>query len=244
MSIKDRFVEWTNREGMVYSLAMFFMFKAESTMCSIRYALHKKKAIDDYFRSNSVRKIHLGAGTTKLPGFLNSDLFGEIPIDITRPLPFKNGSVDLLYSNHVVEHIHNKEFKRFLKESVRVLKKGGVQIIATPGLEKLVRTMYCDKSKESINSKKLLLESHRKFNFNRELTPASFLNNFMHINYGHKYLYDLECIKSLALEAGYGSVERSDEMITEDETINQHFAYKTKVGPQYPFETEVFILRK
>ena len=52
-------------------------------------------------------------------------------IDInTTPLPYKNESMDVVIASHVIEHLSNIEFS--LKEMDRVLKEGGIILIATP----------------------------------------------------------------------------------------------------------------
>lgn len=52
-------------------------------------------------------------------------------IDInTTPLPYPDGNFDVVIASHVIEHLSNIDF--CLKEMDRVLKKGGILLIATP----------------------------------------------------------------------------------------------------------------
>ncbi len=47
-----------------------------------------------------------------------------------KSLPFKDKTFDVVVGSHVIEHLKNREFA--LKEMLRVLKKGGLLIIAVP----------------------------------------------------------------------------------------------------------------
>ena len=55
--------------------------------------------------------------------------------DITKRLPFKDGTFDLIISKDVVEHIIDHE--KFFAEQKRILKKEGTIIVMTPNAEKM-----------------------------------------------------------------------------------------------------------
>ncbi len=57
-------------------------------------------------------KLHVGCGNNRLPGWLNYDK----GVDIRRPLPFPDDSMDFVFAEHVVEHITAREAWRFLRE--------------------------------------------------------------------------------------------------------------------------------
>jgi predicted SAM-dependent methyltransferase len=59
---------------------------------------------------------------------------GVVHADITRRLPYPNGSVDYIYSSHVIEHLARWQALRFVQECVRVLRPGGIVRTATPDL--------------------------------------------------------------------------------------------------------------
>src|SRR5882724_900990 len=46
--------------------------------------------------------------------------------DLTRPLPFKENSVSVIYGAHVLEHLYLADAQRLLGECHRVLRSGGV----------------------------------------------------------------------------------------------------------------------
>jgi predicted SAM-dependent methyltransferase len=53
-------------------------------------------------------------------------------------LPYEEGSVDVIYSSHMFEHLDRSEAREFLKESLRVLAPGGTIRLAVPDLSRLV----------------------------------------------------------------------------------------------------------
>jgi SAM-dependent methyltransferase len=59
--------------------------------------------------------------------------------DLTRGLPFDDGSVDAVYHSHLLEHFDSALAERLLLEVKRVLKPNGVQRIAVPDFEEAAR---------------------------------------------------------------------------------------------------------
>jgi predicted SAM-dependent methyltransferase len=59
--------------------------------------------------------------------------------DATKGLPISSGSVDVLYSSHMLEHLDKTEAKLFLKEARRVLRSGGIIRLSVPDLHKQVQ---------------------------------------------------------------------------------------------------------
>lgn len=78
-------------------------------------------------------KLNLGAGATYIPGFRNIDIasWAEISLDLNvEPLPFKDNSVDCVFTYHLLEHLDHYLFA--LGEIHRVLKHGGRLLIGVP----------------------------------------------------------------------------------------------------------------
>uniref|UniRef100_A0A6M3IIV8 Putative methyltransferase n=1 Tax=viral metagenome TaxID=1070528 RepID=A0A6M3IIV8_9ZZZZ len=81
-------------------------------------------------------KLNLGCGDHILHNYINCDLYcdkAQIKCNVNT-LPFKDNSIDEIYSSHVIEHFNFKEAFNVLKEWLRVLKVGAKVIIETPDL--------------------------------------------------------------------------------------------------------------
>lgn len=59
--------------------------------------------------------------------------------DCRKELPFKDGTVDYVYTSHLIEHFPKYDAIRMLKECLRVLKFGGYIRVVLPDLELLAR---------------------------------------------------------------------------------------------------------
>ncbi len=97
--------------------------------------------IHSRFRSPSksipdLLRVHLGPGPKKyLAGWVNVDanmFTGKCDIwaDLRHPLPFRDESVDAVYSYHVIEHL--PDIEKHLTDVFRILKPGGVYRLGGP----------------------------------------------------------------------------------------------------------------
>ena len=59
--------------------------------------------------------------------------------DLSKGIPFASDSVDIVYHSHVLEHLDRPVAQRFLAETLRVLKPGGISRIVVPDFELLCR---------------------------------------------------------------------------------------------------------
>lgn len=85
---------------------------------------------------NGTLKVHLGPGQHNyLDRWINVDanmFTGKCDVwaDLRNPLPFRDATVDAMYSHHMVEHLPDTE--SHFKEVFRCLKRGGVYRVAGP----------------------------------------------------------------------------------------------------------------
>lgn len=82
---------------------------------------------------DEIIRVNVGCGTNKLDGWQNYDA----ELDITKPLPFGNETVNFVLAEHVVEHVTYEEALGFFRECHRVLKSGGVMRIAVPSIQRV-----------------------------------------------------------------------------------------------------------
>ncbi len=195
----------------------------------------RKKKIDNYLESNVSRKLHLGA-TRDIKGFLNSQILGKVPIDITKKLPFNDGEITLIFSSHLLEHIHKKEIDFFLFDSFRVLKEKGVNVIATPSLDKIINTCYINKT-----NKKYLVDFAKKF-YTENFIDNSHILNLCFRAFGHRYIVDYSYMKNLSKKVGYSSCSQVTVDKLPDKSIKEYL--KKYKSSRWFSETSIFILKK
>jgi len=84
-----------------------------------------------------MKAIQFGCGSHHFQGWENYDA----EVDITKPLPFEDNSVDLAYASHVCEHVSAPDAFRFFKECHRILKSGGIMRICVPSIARVYELM-------------------------------------------------------------------------------------------------------
>lgn len=102
-------------------------------------------------------RIHLGCGDVASPEFINVDARSAPHVhyvhDVTDLSIFPDGSADLVYACHVLEHVPRPLLQQTLSEWKRVLKPGGVLRLSVPDFDKIVNIYQaCDRDLESILS--------------------------------------------------------------------------------------------
>ena len=88
-------------------------------------------------------KLHLGCYNKKIHGFTNIDCRAEVHPDIVDDCAklekVVDGSVDLIYTSHMMEHLKRNESLFAMKRYYEVLKKHGKIYISVPDLEKVFK---------------------------------------------------------------------------------------------------------
>ncbi|MBF9059793.1 methyltransferase domain-containing protein [Rhodobacterales bacterium HKCCSP123] len=88
-------------------------------------------------------KINLGCGGRYRRDWINMDFVPRPPHvmghDLSKPLPFAEGTADMIYASHVLEHFNRYDGLRLLKECHRVLAPTAVIRIIVPDLEAIAR---------------------------------------------------------------------------------------------------------
>lgn len=99
--------------------------------------------------------INVGCGSVCHPDWINLDLAPKRSdvryCDLAARWPFDDGSIDVAYSSHVIEHLTREQADFLVSESYRVLKPGGIFRVATPDLEQICR-LYLKRLDEASGS--------------------------------------------------------------------------------------------
>ncbi len=168
--------------------------------------------IEELMRSASPIKLELGAGENRgIDGWTYADVNEncDLTLDLTRPFPFPDSSVQAIYSSHLLEHFEYCSLLGFLSECLRVLKQDGIFSAAIP------------------NSRIYLDAYHNPENFDPDAfcrhlpayhgnTRIDFVNYVAYMAGEHRYMFDEENIVAILGKAGFHNIRLRDF----DETLD------------------------
>jgi predicted SAM-dependent methyltransferase len=151
-------------------------------------------------------KLHLGCGEKYIPGFIHVDVQDYPHVDYRVPvdrLSFAaDGSVDLIYACHVLEHFGRHETDQVLAEWFRVLRQGGVLRLAVPDFA-AVASRY----QQTGNLSELI-----------GLVSGGQRNEYDF----HKMVFDEKLLRERLLKAGFSRVYRYDWRHTEHSWLDDY----------------------
>jgi len=161
-------------------------------------------------RPNDELKVVLGGHWAAHEGWL---VLSEEEQDITRRLAFPDSSVNVLFLEHVIEHVPFAGGVHFFKEAMRVLKSGGVLRLVFPAMEKLLAARF-DSGRDAEyfrNVRHFWAEQDRIF---EELGidglgeyPNIFFLNSMFTDYGHKFIWSADLMAKVLSSVGFHSAK-------------------------------------
>lgn len=155
-------------------------------------------------------KIVLGGHYESCPhGWL---CLGEQDQDITKRLIFADNSVEIMFLEHINEHVTIIENISFLKEALRVLKHGGVLRIAMPCIDKMIEL------KNNALGKHYSLVQTRHYYPNEDAAlkelglegiieePIAFMMDSLFKGHHHKFVWTSELFKKVVEKIGFSEV--------------------------------------
>ena len=158
--------------------------------------------------------LNLGSGVLGRPGWVNldiapGDLEGYYQYDCRKSLPFRDGTVNGIFSEHFFEHLdYTEELPLLLAECMRVMAPGSVIRIIVPDGEKYLKA-YNDPGWDSLRTlRELRQDGSDKYFKNRYQTKIELVNTVFRQGYQHKWIYDFENLKWLLESAGFTHVKR------------------------------------
>jgi predicted SAM-dependent methyltransferase len=165
-----------------------------------------KRRMDKYVAGVGEKKLNLGCGENVLAGWLNVDFDPLSPevvyLDATARFPLPDGVFDLVFSEHMIEHVSYAHAEHMLRECWRVMKAGGRIRISTPDLKFLMDLYHGDKSP--------LQEEYVRRSAEEagiKAMDTHVINRFVR-EWGHLFIYDEKALKAALQEAGFGEIER------------------------------------
>lgn len=177
--------------------------------------------INDYLAARTTRMLQIGSGGRDKEGWLNTDArpsVGEVRLDASEPFPLPDESVHYVYSEHFVEHLTFEAGMTMLRESFRVLARGGKMRIATPSLARVVAVLL---DPPPPGTTEYVAEKARWHGYPTTADPACFLVNHQMRAFGHQFLYTPRLLRARLEEAGFTDVREypvgeSDDPVLRD----------------------------
>ena len=165
----------------------------------------------NYDNSPAIRigQSRLATGALKFVGLLNAGNLSYIDYcrrndigyaNAVKRIPYADGTVSVIYSSHMLEHLDRSEARRFMQECHRALAPGGILRIAVPDLLPLARAYVAGGTADAFLSSCVLeLDKPRGL--------AAKLHYFIFAGREHHWMYDGASLSRLMSEAGFAGVE-------------------------------------
>ena len=219
-------------------------------MASIRFRLRQEYwrwaaplKIKRYLSQAPVAKLQIGSGHNLLPGWLNTTLYpiepGAVFLDARRTFPIPSGTLDLIFSEHVIEHLEFEEARVMLRECGRTLKAGGTLRLATPDLQQIIALYTTPDGEEQARYIRWIMRTFRS-QFG-DFSPAHAINQSFH-GWRHKFIYDEVTLAQALADAGFDGIVRVQPGKSEHERLRDLEQHGRYVGNEAAmrYETMVF----
>lgn len=170
-----------------------------------RFQLHRQRVLASKY-------LDIGCGPNTHENFVNLDFLWhpqvDICWDIRRGLPFADGSLIGVFSEHCLEHFPLPDALDLLREIRRVLSPEGIARIVVPDGELYLRTYM-----QHLNG-----ESQSSFPYQNSDTCQGIWTPMLSINrvfyqdrvspYGHRTIFDFQLLQSALHQCGFSHAER------------------------------------
>lgn len=174
-------------------------------------------------------KLHVGCGNRPLPMWCNVDvahLSDDVQyMDALEPMPFPDGTFEVVFSEHFIEHLPYEAGLQFFQEAFRVLKPKGILRTATPDLRFLAHLYMHDYSIFPPADHQHYLEyTHEQFDRDKPRSPVTCVNRAFY-GWGHAYLYDAAFLQLTLNRIGFTNFQvfKPGESHCEDlKNLEQH----------------------
>lgn len=162
------------------------MWKNLRKKLKLRLSFAKRRLIRPPLPKNKdgVVLVHIGCGKRYSPEFINIDAlpWSHVHIvtdDIVSLDDFADGTVDLVYMCHVLEHIKVDNLKNVLLEMKRILKVDGVLRLSVPDLDRLIEIYNNSDQDIAAISRQLMGGQTDKYNIHYSVFNCRYLSKLL-----------------------------------------------------------------
>ena len=164
-----------------------------------------RRVIETLLRDNKPIKLELSAGTPRgMNGWTTIDWNHkcDIRLDLSRPLPFPDNCVSMIYSSHLLEHFsYPSPMTELLAECHRILKPRGIFSIAVPNARIYLNAYF--------EPEKFDYRGNCKPTF-RYRSKIDYVNYIAYMEGHHSYMFDEENLLVILADAGFKNVRIRD----------------------------------
>jgi hypothetical protein len=185
--------------------------------------------MEETIKNSSKLLVQYGCGWSSVDGWLNFDSsptlrLERIPLigrfvcknarrfphnvefgDVVKGLPLNNDSVSYLYCSHVLEHLALDDFRVALKESFRILERGGVFRFVLPDFENAIAKYVANQDPNAVSE---FLEGTILGQKSRRRGLLGFVAEWVGGS-SHRWMWDYKGMKQELEMAGFSEVRRA-----------------------------------
>lgn len=165
---------------------------------------HRSRSLLDAPLGRDLR-IHVGAGSTSLPGWLNTDIDGsaDYVLDATRRWTVPEGSVAYVYGDNFIEHLTLPDVRAFLMNARSAMAPAARMRLVTPDVATTAR-LYLEGGPEA----EALIERHRRNGYQMTYPIDLLRVLFAESQHWLGYCFDEASLRNELEIAGFEEVRR------------------------------------
>lgn len=185
-------------------------------------------------RLHGYSKWNLGCGESVAAGYMNVGFWRHLEpdklytnpwnvadtvllnYDLTQGIPAEDGSLDVCFHSHFLEHLSFYDGIAFLRECYRVTARGGIHRIVVPDLEVWINSYQTN---SSLIFEKFKEECIKKEEYKYFQTRTSIFVEALYARGHHKCFWDFETLKSILETIGFVDVTRK---LYQESKISKH----------------------
>jgi predicted SAM-dependent methyltransferase len=123
--------------------------------------------------------------------------------------PWKDESIDCVYASHVFEHLNRVVAENFMRETRRILRKGGVLRIVVPDLYYHASKYISNFAENKSGAEEFLLTIHLRMPYEKNFIRR-FYNVMMDYPSLHKQMYDAVTLSDVFRQHDFSDIRLSE----------------------------------